>query len=136
MTKLSPAVQKLIKAAKPFHGPQSCNRIKYGRCEVLACLRRGGYFRGQPSGNYDQATCEAYALSQAAAALENPHKSEGQVALDVIDELWESLQEGLMTDADLTKQDRLLMKAQVECLEVVKRDIMARLGMEKPNDGT
>lgn len=72
------AVEALIEAAKPFCDAESCNRIKYGKCEVLACLQRGGYVRGQRPGNYDQATCEAYALAQAIAAVEHPQSATSQ----------------------------------------------------------
>ena len=70
------AVEALIEAAKPFCDSESCNRIKYGKCSVLACLKRGGYVRGEQPGNCDQATCEAYALSQAIEALQPKQVSE------------------------------------------------------------
>ncbi|KFL28179.1 hypothetical protein JP74_02930 [Devosia sp. 17-2-E-8] len=48
-----------------------------------------------------------------------------QAAIDVIDTLVESLNEGLMTDAGLTKADISAMKHQVEALNIAKDEILA-----------
>lgn len=47
--------------------------------------------------------------------------------LTEVEELIESLEEGLMTDADLTKKDRELMSAQIEALEVVRDRYLKRI---------
>jgi hypothetical protein len=51
--------------------------------------------------------------------------------IGVIDTLVESLQEGLMTDAGLTIEDRLAMRHQIEALEVAASGI--RLSTPQPN---
>ena len=37
----------------------SCNRYKNGICQTTACLKRGGYQRGEKP-NYDVATCDRH----------------------------------------------------------------------------
>lgn len=46
---------------------------------------------------------------------------------NMIDTLEESLQEGLMTDAGLTADDRMKMKAQLDALDVIKVDVDAAI---------
>ena len=41
---------------------ENCNRLKYGKCQTLGCLRRGGYEKGKP--DYDKATCVPYEIFQ------------------------------------------------------------------------
>lgn len=56
-------------------------------------------------------------------------------AIGVIDTLIESLSEGLMTDAGLTKADRVAMEHQITALEIAK-DGIAALVPAAPEDGT
>ena len=41
---------------------ENCNRLKYGKCSTLGCLRRGGYTKGAP--DYNQATCIPFEIFQ------------------------------------------------------------------------
>jgi len=50
---------------------------------------------------------------------------EGRTAIGVIDTLLESLQEGLMTDANLTEEDRVAMQHQINALDTAKEEIEA-----------
>jgi len=55
-------------------------------------------------------------------------------AMAMIDTDIESLQEGLMTDAGLSRADKVAMNAQIEALEVTKNTINGSLGMRAPSD--
>lgn len=50
-----------------------------------------------------------------------------QKAISIIETLIESLEEGLMTDAGLTEEDRTAMRHQIEALEVAKEQIQAEI---------
>lgn len=58
----------VARAALPFCGLDSCNRIKYGQCTVRACLVRGGY-RGRGPVDAGIATCDALALALAVGEM-------------------------------------------------------------------
>ena len=45
-----------------------CNRLSYGACQTLACLKRGGYISGPP--RYDVATCDEHEISIALRELQ------------------------------------------------------------------
>ena len=47
-----------------------CNRYTNGVCQTAACLKRGGYIRGETP-NYDVATCERYVQAQTLEVLLN-----------------------------------------------------------------
>lgn len=47
-----------------------CNKYANGSCQTLACLKRGGYKRGEKS-NYEEATCERHEQVKALEALEH-----------------------------------------------------------------
>lgn len=41
-----------------------CQRLKYGECHSMVCLRRGGYEGIRGTWNTDCATCHAYEIHQ------------------------------------------------------------------------
>jgi len=43
---------------------EQCNKLKYGKCCNLGCLRRGGYEKGVVPPQYDKATCIPYEIYQ------------------------------------------------------------------------
>jgi hypothetical protein len=43
---------------------ENCNRLKYGKCASLGCLRRGNYEKGKIPPEYDKATCIPYEIYQ------------------------------------------------------------------------
>ena len=62
-----------------------CNRYANGQCSTLACLRRGGYKRGDVPVNYDLATCHAHEvlvelenLRQQPASASSPESATGK----------------------------------------------------------
>ena len=49
-----------------------CNRLKYGECHTLACLKRGGYERGDlKTMDPNKSTCHAYEIHQQLKAAES-----------------------------------------------------------------
>lgn len=56
--------------ARAEYWRNECSRLMYGSCQTLACLKRGGWVRGDPV-DYDMATCETFQacnIDRAAAA--------------------------------------------------------------------
>lgn len=41
---------------------ENCNRLKYGECHTLGCLRRGNYEKGKTPTDYSKATCVPYEI--------------------------------------------------------------------------
>lgn len=62
-----------------------------------------------------------------ADALLSARESERKAVRDHIDTLSESLQEGLMTDAGLSRMDRAKMKAQLDALDVAREPFSAAI---------
>jgi hypothetical protein len=50
---------------------ENCNRLKYGVCHNLGCLRRGNYLKGTVPPDYDKATCVPYEIFK---ILEKSHE--------------------------------------------------------------
>ena len=41
---------------------ENCNRLKYGECHTLGCMRRGGHKKGEMPVDYNKATCVPYEI--------------------------------------------------------------------------
>jgi len=60
------------------------------------------------------------------AAEQRGAERENRLAIGDIDTLIESVREGLMTDSDLTAEDRVAMQHQIEALDVAANAIRGR----------